>query len=44
LITTFEGRTGLTPYVQWAGRWGHAPLWVLSVLVLVFLVPRKRPE
>ena len=44
LITTFEGRTGLTPYVQWAGRWGHTPLWVLSVLVLVFLVPRKRPE
>ena len=44
LTTTFEGRTGLTPYAQWAGRWGHTPVWVLSVLVLVFLVPRKRPE
>ena len=44
LITTFEGRTGLTPYAQWAGRWGHTPVWVLSVLVLVFLVLRKRPE
>jgi apolipoprotein N-acyltransferase len=44
LITNFEGRTGLTPYAQWAGRWGHTPVWVLSVLVLVFLVPRKRAE
>jgi len=44
LITTFEGRAGLTPYAQWAGRWGHTPVWVLSVLVLVFLVPRKRAE
>ena len=34
LLGSFTGRSGLTPYVQWAGRWGHTPVWVLSFVVL----------
>ena len=41
LTSPYEGRTGLTPYVAWAGRWGHTPLWVLSLLILVFLRVRQ---
>ena len=29
-----EGREGLTPYAQWAGRYGLAPLWCAALLVL----------
>jgi apolipoprotein N-acyltransferase len=35
LVGTFTGYAGLTPYVQWAGRWGHTPLWLLSLGVLL---------
>ena len=34
LVGTFTGHSGITPYVQWAGRWGHAPVWLLSLMVL----------
>ncbi|UFS55693.1 apolipoprotein N-acyltransferase [Comamonadaceae bacterium M7527] len=34
LLGSFTGHSGLTPYVQWAGRWGHTPVWLLSLLVL----------
>ena len=33
---TFEGRTGLTPYAGWAGRWGLKPLWVVCLLVCLW--------
>ena len=32
-----EGREGLTPYVRWAGRWGHWP-WVVVALWVLGLV------
>ena len=32
-----EGREGLTPYVRWAGRWGHWP-WVIIALWVLGLV------
>jgi apolipoprotein N-acyltransferase len=34
---TFEGRTGLTPYAEWAGRWGLKPLWVVCLLVCLWV-------
>jgi len=33
---TFEGRTGLTPYAGWAGRWGLKPLWMVCLLVCLW--------
>lgn len=36
-----EGRVGLTPYAQWVGRWGLAPLWLLG-LGLMALAWRAR--
>ena len=41
LEATVEGRSGLTPYAQWAGRWGLAPLWV-GCLVLVLAIGSTR--
>ncbi len=35
LVGEVEGRTGVTPFARWAGRWGLAPLWVLSVLLVI---------
>lgn len=32
-----QGREGLTPYVRWAGRWGHWP-WVILALWVIGLV------
>ena len=34
LEVTVEGRSGLTPYAQWVGTWGLAPLWALCLGVL----------
>ncbi|MFN9506394.1 MAG: nitrilase-related carbon-nitrogen hydrolase, partial [Rubrivivax sp.] len=28
-----DGRTGLTPYAAWAGRWGLLPLWLAGLLM-----------
>ena len=36
LVGTFTGHTGFTPYVQWAGRWGHTPVWLISIAVMLF--------
>lgn len=33
---TFEGRTGLTPYAGWTGRWGLKPLWMVCLLVCLW--------
>ena len=30
-----EGRTGLTPYAWWASRFGHWPLWMLSITIIL---------
>jgi len=30
LQATVQGRDGLTPYAQWAARWGQWPLWLLA--------------
>lgn len=35
-----EGRTGVTPYAWWVGRWGLMPWWILGVAI-VFLAWRK---
>lgn len=35
LVGSFTGHSGLTPYVKWAGRFGHTPVWVVSLVVLV---------
>ncbi len=35
LIGDVEGRSGITPYAWWAGRFGHWPLWLFSVAILL---------
>ena len=37
LRAPYEGREGVTPYVAWAGQWGHRPVWILSLATLVLL-------
>lgn len=46
LDVQIEGRTGRTPYAVWLGRWGHAPLWLLVVLVAAaaWVRPPRRPD
>jgi apolipoprotein N-acyltransferase len=42
---TVEGRQGLTPYAEWAGRFGLWPLWLVGaagVLALVFGIGGRR--
>ncbi len=41
LEATVEGRSGLTPYADWAARWGLAPLWI-GCLTLVLLIAAMR--
>ena len=41
LEASVEGRSGVTPYARWAGRWGLAPLWV-GCLVLVLVIGSMR--
>ncbi len=31
-----------TPYAQWAGRWGHLPLWIVQLLLLLGLALASR--
>jgi len=31
-----QGRTGLTPFAWWSSRWGTWPLWLTSLLVLIW--------
>lgn len=38
-----RGNDGLTWYAQWAGRWGHWPLWALA-FTLVFLLRWPAPK
>ncbi|MCE2656724.1 MAG: apolipoprotein N-acyltransferase [Rubrivivax sp.] len=39
-----EGRTGLTPYAAWAGRWGLLPLWLAGLLMAgCGLLASRRP-
>ena len=37
-----EGRDGLTPFAQWAGRFGLWPLWTLGIVALLALRSRAR--
>jgi apolipoprotein N-acyltransferase len=38
LTAQVEGRQGLTPYVQWAGRFGLLPLWGLAIAILLIAI------
>jgi apolipoprotein N-acyltransferase len=42
LEATVQGRTGNTPFTDWAGRFGLWPLWAIGVATLVFFA-RRRP-
>ena len=35
LTGTVEGRQGLTPFAEWAGRFGLWPLWMLGITILL---------
>ena len=37
LEAVVEGRSGLTPYAQWAARWGLMPLWVVCGALLLVI-------
>ncbi len=42
LVGTVEGRSGITPFAWWVGRFGLWPLWILSIAI-VFIAARARP-
>jgi len=43
LEASVDGRSGITPFARWAGRWGLTPLWVgCLVLVLAIGFTRRR--
>lgn len=37
-----RGRSGLTPFAQWAGRYGQLPLWGVCLLVMVLSARLRR--
>ena len=41
---TFEGRSGLTPFAWWAGRWGLTPLWGVCLLVCLWTARGRAPR
>lgn len=41
LAATVQGRSGLTPYAQWASRWGLWPLWGLCLAVVALAAVRR---
>lgn len=43
LTASVQGTSGLTPYAQWAGRWGLWPLIGLSFALVVMGVRLRRP-
>ncbi len=42
LVGEVEGRTGVTPYAWWVGRFGLWPLWLLAVTLVVLVARRGR--
>ncbi len=42
LEATVEGRSGLTPFAAWAGRFGLWPLFAVAATVLLLAVARRR--
>ena len=43
LLSSVQGREGLTPYARWAAHAGLWPLWALGLLMVVWCATR-RPE
>ncbi len=41
---TVEGRQGLTPFADWAGRFGLWPLWAIGLVLVLVLVLRSRAD
>jgi apolipoprotein N-acyltransferase len=44
LEATVQGRTGLTPYATWAGRWGLWPAWGLCLGALLLVLVLRAAE
>jgi apolipoprotein N-acyltransferase len=42
LVGEVEGRTGVTPYANWAGRFGLWPLWLLAIGILLVAFGLKK--
>jgi apolipoprotein N-acyltransferase len=42
LVGEVEGRTGVTPYASWAGRFGLWPLWLLAIGILLVAFGLKK--
>jgi apolipoprotein N-acyltransferase len=40
---TVEGRQGLTPFAEWAARFGLWPLWAIGLIVVIVSRPRADP-
>ena len=40
---TVEGRQGLTPFAEWAGRFGLWPLWAIGLVLVLVLRSRADP-
>jgi len=40
---TVEGRQGLTPFAEWAGRFDLGPLWAIGVVLLFVGRAKARP-
>jgi apolipoprotein N-acyltransferase len=34
LLASVQGRSGLTPFVWWASRWGQWPVWLLAIAII----------
>lgn len=35
LLASVQGRSGLTPFVWWASRWGLWPVWLLAIAIIL---------
>ena len=41
---TVEGRQGLTPFAEWAGRFDLWPLWAIGLVLVAAAVLRSRAD
>jgi apolipoprotein N-acyltransferase len=44
LVGEVEGRSGVTPFAAWAGRWGLWPLWLLALALVLACVHAGRRQ